>query len=57
MTPAPINPFDLGRHLIEDHHQGAEFVDQLEAADMREYHEHCHETGQPDHHHADGGSL
>lgn len=51
MTGAPTNPFDLGTHLIDGHHQAAEFVDQLDADGLRDYHAHCHETGQPDHHH------
>lgn len=57
MTPAPSNPFDLGTHLIDGHVQAVEFVEQLDADALREYYEHCHSTGMPDHHHGDGVSL
>jgi hypothetical protein len=53
MTAAPTNPFDLGTHLIDEHHQAPEFIDQLDADDMRAYHDQCHATGCPDHAHVD----
>jgi hypothetical protein len=53
VTAAPSNPFDLASHLIDDHHQAAEYADQLDADELRAYHLDCHRTGLPDHHHED----